>query len=45
MKIVFANTPIAVVEVPQWEMFWRNFDSRYHAAHPGFRHMKNVLWE
>ncbi|MBK3844566.1 B12-binding domain-containing radical SAM protein, partial [Paraburkholderia aspalathi] len=36
---------MATVPVTERENFWRNFDIRYHAAHPGLRHMKNVLWE
>jgi radical SAM superfamily enzyme YgiQ (UPF0313 family) len=36
---------MATVSVPEREAFWRSFDLRYHAAHPGLRHMKNVLWE
>ncbi|WP_367190331.1 radical SAM protein [Burkholderia sp. Ed8] len=43
--IVFVHTPMATVPVPERENFWRHFDIRYHAAHPGLRHMKNVLWE
>lgn len=45
MHIVFVHTPMATVPVPERKEFWRNFDIRYHAAHPGLRHMKNVLWE
>jgi anaerobic magnesium-protoporphyrin IX monomethyl ester cyclase len=45
MHIVFVHTPMATVPVAERENFWRNFDIRYHAAHPGLRHMKNVLWE
>jgi radical SAM superfamily enzyme YgiQ (UPF0313 family) len=36
---------MATLPVPARENFWRNFDIRYHAAHPGLRHMKNQLWE
>lgn len=45
MHIVFVHTPMATVPVPERQLFWKNFDVRYHAAHPGLRHMKNVLWE
>lgn len=45
VHIVFVHTPMATVSVPEREAFWRNFDIRYHSAHPGLRHMKNVLWE
>lgn len=45
MHIVFVHTPMATVEVPQRENFWRHFDARYHAAHPNLRPMENVLWE
>lgn len=43
--IIFVHTPMATVPVQERENFWRNFDIRYHATHPGLRHMKNVLWE
>lgn len=45
MHIVFVHTPMATVPVPERQGYWENFDRRYHAAHPGLRHMKNVLWE
>jgi anaerobic magnesium-protoporphyrin IX monomethyl ester cyclase len=45
MHIVFVHTPMATVPVPEREMFWQNFDVRYHGTHPGLRHMNNVLWE
>lgn len=45
MHIVFVHTPMATVPVPERKTFWQNFDVRYHAAHPGLRHMKNILWE
>jgi radical SAM superfamily enzyme YgiQ (UPF0313 family) len=45
MHITFVHTPMATLPVPEREEFWRNFDIQYHAAHPGLRHMKNVLWE
>ncbi|AVE36525.1 TPA: radical SAM protein [Pseudomonas aeruginosa] len=45
MHIVFVHTPMATVSIPEREVFWRNFDIRYHATHPGLRQMKNVLWE
>ena len=31
--------------VPERELFWRNFDIQYHAAHPGLRHMNGSMWE
>ncbi|HEY0098820.1 MAG TPA: hypothetical protein VGB76_07690 [Pyrinomonadaceae bacterium] len=36
---------MATLPVPERQLFWRNFDIQYHAAHPGLRHMKNNLWE
>ncbi|WP_221885778.1 B12-binding domain-containing radical SAM protein [Pseudomonas aeruginosa] len=45
MHIVFVHTPMATVSLPEREAFWRNFDIRYHATHPGLKPMKNVLWE
>ncbi|HWP44618.1 MAG TPA: radical SAM protein, partial [Blastocatellia bacterium] len=45
MHIAFVHTPMATLPVPERQNFWRNFDIRYHAAHPGLRHMKNNLWE
>jgi radical SAM superfamily enzyme YgiQ (UPF0313 family) len=33
------------VPVEQRRCFWRNFDIRYHLAHPGLRHMKRNMWE
>lgn len=45
MRIIFVHTPMATLVVPQRKQFWQNFDIRYHAAHPGLRHMKNNLWE
>jgi radical SAM superfamily enzyme YgiQ (UPF0313 family) len=36
---------MATVPFAQRQNFWRSFDLRYHAAHPGLRHMKNALWE
>lgn len=45
MHIVFVHTPMATLTVPQRKAFWRNFDIRYHEAHPDLRHMKNNLWE
>ncbi len=43
--IVFVQTPMATEKVSERERYWANFDVRYHAAHPGLRHMENVLWE
>lgn len=34
-----------VHRVPERELFWRNFDIQYHAAHPRLRHMIGNLWE
>jgi anaerobic magnesium-protoporphyrin IX monomethyl ester cyclase len=45
MNITFVHTPMAAITVPERELFWRNFDIKYHAAHPGLRHMVNNLWE
>ncbi len=45
MHIIFVHTPMATLPVPQRKRFWQGFDIRYHAAHPGLRHMKNNLWE
>jgi anaerobic magnesium-protoporphyrin IX monomethyl ester cyclase len=45
MHVVFVHTPMATLELAPRENFWREFDARYHAAHPGLRHMENVLWE
>jgi len=45
MNITFVHTPMAAITVPERELFWRNFDIQYHAAHPGLPHMVNNLWE
>jgi anaerobic magnesium-protoporphyrin IX monomethyl ester cyclase len=45
LHIVFVHTPMSTVAISQRKAFWRNFDLRYHATHPGLRHMDNVLWE
>lgn len=45
MRITFVHTPMPVNPVPERELFWRNFDIQYHAAHPGLRHMDGTLWE
>ena len=45
MDITFVHTPMAAYKVPERELFWRNFDVQYHAAHPGMGHMVNNLWE
>lgn len=44
-KIIFVHTPMAAAVVAERQLFWRNFDIRYHAAHPGLHHMKQPLWE
>jgi radical SAM superfamily enzyme YgiQ (UPF0313 family) len=36
---------MATLKVEQRQSFWRNFDLRYHATHPGLRHMRKNLWE
>lgn len=33
------------VSVAERKQFWQNFDIRYHATHPGLRHMERDLWE
>jgi len=45
LRVAFVQTPMATAVVPERQIFWRNFDIRYHAAHPGLRHMKKPLWE
>jgi radical SAM superfamily enzyme YgiQ (UPF0313 family) len=45
LHVAFVHTPMAAAVVPEREIFWRNFDVRYHEAHPGLRHMKEPLWE
>jgi radical SAM superfamily enzyme YgiQ (UPF0313 family) len=45
MKIAFLHTPMATLKVDGRQEFWRNFDMRYHATHPGLRHMRRNLWE
>lgn len=45
MKITFVHTPMPAHSVPERELFWRNFDIQYHAAHPALRHMVGNLWE
>ncbi len=45
LRVVFVHTPMSTVRVGEREVFWRNFDRRYHAAHPGLRHMRRNLWE
>ena len=45
MNITFVHTPMPVHPVAERELFWRNFDIQYHAAHPGLRHMEGNLWE
>ncbi len=45
MRIVFLHTPMATLKVDGRKEFWRNFDVRYHATHPGLRHMRRNLWE
>lgn len=45
LRVVFVHTPMSTWTVPEREGFWRNFDRRYHAAHPGLRHMRRNLWE
>ena len=45
LRVVFVHTPMATMPVPERRLFWRNFDRRYHLAHPGLRHMRRNLWE
>jgi radical SAM superfamily enzyme YgiQ (UPF0313 family) len=45
LRIVFVHTPMATLPVPERQLFWRNFDRRYHAAHPGLCHMRRSVWE
>jgi radical SAM superfamily enzyme YgiQ (UPF0313 family) len=44
-RIVFVHTPMATLRLDERRNFWRNFDRRYHATHPGLRHMRRNLWE
>jgi radical SAM superfamily enzyme YgiQ (UPF0313 family) len=39
------HTPMSTWQVDEREGFWRNFDQRYHAAHPGLPHMRRNIWE
>ncbi|MDQ3816184.1 MAG: B12-binding domain-containing radical SAM protein [Acidobacteriota bacterium] len=45
LRVIFVHTPMATYTVDERRMFWRNFDIRYHATHPGLQHMRRVLWE
>lgn len=45
LAIAFVHTPMATLKVEERRVFWRNFDLRYHATHPGLRHMRKNLWE
>jgi anaerobic magnesium-protoporphyrin IX monomethyl ester cyclase len=45
LRIVFVHTPMATLKIDERRVFWQNFDRRYHAAHPGLRHMRRNLWE
>lgn len=45
LRIVFVHTPMSTVEIPERQLFWQNFDRRYHATHPGLRHMRRPMWE
>jgi anaerobic magnesium-protoporphyrin IX monomethyl ester cyclase len=45
LRIVFVHTPMATLTIDERRIFWRNFDLRYHATHPGLRHMRRNLWE
>lgn len=42
---MFVHTPMATLKVDERQLFWRNFDIRYHATHPGLRPMRRNLWE
>lgn len=45
LRIIFVHTPMATLTVDERRTFWRNFDLRYHATHPGLQHMRRNLWE
>jgi len=45
LRVLFVHTPMATLKVDERRVFWRNFDRRYHAAHPGLRHMRRNTWE
>jgi radical SAM superfamily enzyme YgiQ (UPF0313 family) len=45
MHVTFVHTPMPTVAVEQRRGFWRHFDRRYHAVHPGLKHMEHNLWE
>ena len=45
LRIVFVHTPMATLRVEERCNFWKGFDLRYHATHPGLRHMRKNLWE
>src|SRR5690349_450245 len=45
MHLVFVHTPMSSVSIAERKIFWQNFDIRYHATHPGLRHMERNLWE
>jgi anaerobic magnesium-protoporphyrin IX monomethyl ester cyclase len=45
LRIVFVHTPMATLKIDARRVFWQNFDRRYHATHPGLRHMRRALWE
>ncbi|KVA01446.1 radical SAM protein [Burkholderia ubonensis] len=36
---------MATLSVDERQLFWKNFDARYHATHPGLHHMRRVMWE
>lgn len=45
LRVVFVHTPMATLSLPHRQVFWQNFDRRYHAVHPGLQHMRRNLWE
>jgi radical SAM superfamily enzyme YgiQ (UPF0313 family) len=45
LRIAFVHTPMSTLAVDERQLFWQNFDVRYHATHPGLRHMRYPLWE
>jgi anaerobic magnesium-protoporphyrin IX monomethyl ester cyclase len=45
VRIIFVHTPMATLKIDERQIFWRNFDLRYHAMHPGLQHMRRNLWE
>jgi len=44
LRVAFVHTPMAALIVPERRLYWRNFDARYHGAHPGLRQMRTPRW-